>query len=199
VQTLATSSFDEALGLPSDEAVRISLRTQQILAYETGVARTADPLGGSYFVESLTDRFEAQAWAYLRTIDEQGGALSALESGWLHKEVEEAAYRHQKAVESGERVVVGVNRFGVDAPAHISATSVATAETEREQITRLAEVKRTRDSERVNTALEHLDKVAQRSENTIPALLESVRAYATVGEICDVLAKTWGRFGEHHR
>jgi methylmalonyl-CoA mutase N-terminal domain/subunit len=199
VQTLATSSFDEALGLPSDDAVRISLRTQQILAYETGVARTADPLGGSYFVESLTDSFEAEAWAYLGRIEEQGGALRALESGWLHREVEERAYRHQKAVDSGERVVVGVNRFGEDAPTHIGVTSAASAQTEHEQVQRLAEVKQARDSARVDAALGQLDKVAIAGENTIPALLEAIRAYTTIGEICDVLAKTWGRFGDHDR
>lgn len=199
VQTLATSSYDEALGLPSDEAVRIALRTQQILAYETGVARTADPLGGSYFVESLTDRFEAEAWAYLKRIEVQGGALKALESGWLRTEVEERAYRHQQAVESGERVVVGVNRFGVDAPAHIVATSAANAQTEREQIARLAKVKRDRDPKRVAEALGQLDNAAKAGSNTIPTLLEAVRAYATVGEICDVLAKNWGRFRDDHR
>jgi methylmalonyl-CoA mutase N-terminal domain/subunit len=199
VQTLATSSYDEALGLPSDEAVRISLRTQQILAYETGVARTADPLGGSYFVESLTDRFEAEAWAYLERIEAQGGALGALESGWLHAEVEERAYRHQQAVESGERVVVGLNRFGVDAPAHIAATTAANAQTENEQIARLAKVKQDRDSTRVAEALGQLDKAAQAGSNTIPTLLEAVRSYATVGEICNVLAKNWGRFHDDRR
>jgi methylmalonyl-CoA mutase N-terminal domain/subunit len=198
VQTLATSSFDEALGLPSDEAVRISLRTQQILAYETGVARTADPLGGSYFVESLTDEFESEAWAYLALIEEQGGALAALESGWLRAEVEEQAYRHQRAVDSGDRVVVGVNRFEVDAPPLSVRPPTANDQTEKEQIQRLADIKRTRNSERVSTALKQLDKVADAGQNTIPALLEAVRSYATIGEICDVLANIWGRFDDHH-
>jgi methylmalonyl-CoA mutase, N-terminal domain len=199
VQTLATSSYDEALGLPSAEAVRVSLRTQQILAYETGVPRTADPLGGSYFVENLTERFEAAAWEYLGRIEAQGGALQALESGWLHAELDEQAYRSQRSVEDGERVVVGVNRFGVDAPSHITAPATATNQTELEQIQRLAKVKQERNSDRVRDALEQLDKTANAGENTIPSLLEAVRAYATIGEICDVLAKTWGRYGDQHR
>jgi methylmalonyl-CoA mutase N-terminal domain/subunit len=199
VQTLATSSFDEALGLPSDDAVRISLRTQQILAFETGVARTADPLGGSYFVERLTDDFETEAWAYLARIEEQGGALRALESGWLHSELDEQAYLHQRAVDSGERVVVGVNRFKVDAPTHIARAPVATAETEIDQIRRLTEVRRTRNAERVHAALDQLDTRAAEGGNTIPALLEAVRAYATIGEICDVLARRWGRYDDQHR
>jgi methylmalonyl-CoA mutase N-terminal domain/subunit len=199
VQTLATSSFDEALGLPSDDAVRISLRTQQILAFETGVARTADPLGGSYFIERLTDDFETEAWAYLARIEEQGGALRALESGWLRSEVDEQAYLHQRAVDSGERVVVGVNRFKVDAPPHSSRAPVATPQTETDQIRRLTEVRRTRNSERVRSALEQLDKCAAAGGNTIPALLEAVRAYSTIGEICDVLARRWGRYDDQHR
>lgn len=199
VQTLATSSYDEALGLPSSEAVRISLRTQQILAYETGVARTADPLGGSYFVENLTDRFEAAAWDYLAKIDAQGGALQALESGWLHAELDDEAFRSQRSVDAGERVVVGVNRFSVDAPERVAATVTATNQTERDQIERLAKVKQCRDSDRVRVSLESLDKAAKAGENTIPALLEAVRAYASVGEICDVLAQTWGRYRDQHR
>jgi methylmalonyl-CoA mutase N-terminal domain/subunit len=199
VQTLATSSYDEALGLPSAEAVRVSLRTQQILAYETGAARTADPLGGSYFVESLTERFEAETWEYLNRIERQGGALQALESGWLHGELDEQAYRYQRSVEDGDRVVVGVNRFGVDAPSHITAPATATNQTEREQIERLAKVRQDRDSDRVHQTLEDLDKATNAGENTIPSLLEAVRAYATIGEICEVLAKTWGRYGDQHR
>jgi methylmalonyl-CoA mutase, N-terminal domain len=199
VQTLATSSYDEALGLPSAEAVRVSLRTQQILAYETGAARTADPLGGSYFVENLTERFEAATWEYLGRIDAQGGALRALESGWLHGELDEQAYRYQRSLEDGDRVVVGVNRFGVDAPSHITAPATATNQTEREQIERLAKMRQDRDSDRVHQALEDLDKATNAGENTIPPLLEAVRAYATIGEICDVLAKTWGRYGDQRR
>jgi methylmalonyl-CoA mutase N-terminal domain/subunit len=198
VQTLATTSYDEALGLPSVDAVRIALRTQQILAFETGVARTADPLGGSYFVENLTDEFEEATWAYLARIEAEGGALCALESGWLHAELEAEAYRHQLAVDSGDRVVVGVNRFAVDTPAFETHLPTANLQTETEQVQRLHEVKRARSSERVHSALEQLDKVADSGGNTIPALLDAIRAYATIGEICDVLARRWGRFNDHY-
>ncbi|HEV3329122.1 MAG TPA: methylmalonyl-CoA mutase family protein [Acidimicrobiales bacterium] len=199
VQTLATSSFDEALGLPSEDAVRIALRTQQILAYETGVARSADPLGGSYLVERLTDEFEAAVWDYMGKIEAEGGALGALESGWLHSELDAQAYRHQVAVDRGERVVVGVNRFQVDTPRYETHASKATATTEREQIHRLAAVKAARNGDEVHRALATLEKAAVAGDNTIPALLDAVRAYATIGEICDVLARHWGRFNEHHR
>ncbi|HVX23270.1 MAG TPA: methylmalonyl-CoA mutase family protein [Acidimicrobiales bacterium] len=194
VQTLATSSFDEALGLPSDEAVRISLRTQQILAYETGVARTPDPLGGSYLVERLTDQFEEAAWAYLGRIDAQGGALRALESGWLAAEVDEEAYRQQRAIDDGRRTVVGVNRFQSDAPSAAPSPPSVGTEGERDQLERLAAVRRRRDGARVDRTLAALGDAAAAGENTIPTLVDAVRAYATVGEICDVLAKHWGRY-----
>jgi len=199
VQTLATSSYDEALGLPSSEAVRIALRTQQILAFETGVARTADPLGGSYFVESLTDEFESAAWAYLARIKEEGGALCALESGWLHRELEIQAYRHQCAVDSGEHVVIGLNKFQVESPSSTTHAPTANAATEHEQIARLDAVKRSRSAEQVRQTLATLDDAAVDRANTIPALLDAVRAYATVGEICDVLAGRWGRARDHNR
>ena len=192
VQTLATSSFDEALGLPSNEAVRISLRTQQILAYETGVTRTADPLGGSYLVENMTDRFEEATWAYLSLIDAQGGALRALESGWLHSELEEQAYQHESAVGTGERVVVGVNRFSDESAAALKGVATADAKSESEQVERLARVKRSRDDARVQASLKQLRHVAQAGENTVPPLLDAVRAYATVGEMCSVLRGVWG-------
>jgi methylmalonyl-CoA mutase N-terminal domain/subunit len=199
VQTLATSSFDEALGLPSEQAVRISLRTQQILAYETGVARTADPLGGSYLVESLTDRFEEATWAYLARIEAEGGALKALESGWLHAEVEAEAYRQQRSVDDGDRVVVGVNRFAdAEAPKVVGGSTTDPA-AEQEQLDRLAGVKRRRDGERVAATLARLRSAAAAGENTIPTLLDAVRAYATIGEICDVLTSVWGRYRDHDR
>jgi methylmalonyl-CoA mutase N-terminal domain/subunit len=199
VQTLATSSFDEALGLPSEEAVKISLRTQQILAYESGVARTADPLGGSYFIEDLTDRFERATWEYLDLIAAQGGALAALEAGWLHAEIEESAYRFQRAVDTNERVVVGVNRFVTDTPAVVVGSPTTTAEAENDQLARLAEVKQRRNDDEVHRALARLQQAAEGKQNTIPSLLEAVRAYATVGEICDVLANVWGRYRDHTR
>jgi methylmalonyl-CoA mutase N-terminal domain/subunit len=193
VQTLATSSYDEALGLPSEEAVRVALRTQQILAYESGAARTADPLGGSYFVESLTDRIEAAVHEYMARIEEQGGALAAIESGWIRAELDEAAYAHQCEIETGARAVVGVNRFAEDGRRQLAPVPAVPEEEETNQIERVRAVRQTRDSSRVDKALVELQRVAEAGENTVEAVLESVRAYATVGEICDVLAKVWGR------
>jgi methylmalonyl-CoA mutase, N-terminal domain len=199
VQTLATSSYDEAHGLPSEEAVRISLRTQQILAFETGVARTADPMGGSYFVERLTDEIEEATWAYMDLIEKKGGALEALESGWLHAEVDEQAYRHQRAVDAGERAVVGVNRFVDNKPFRAAGVATANSAAEEDQLQRLAMAKRNRDPQRVSEALAQLEGVAKAGENSIPALLKAVKAYATIGEMCDVLTSVWGRFSELNR
>lgn len=199
VQTLATSSFDEALGLPSDQAVRISLRTQQILAYETGVTRTVDPLGGSYLVERLTDEIEGAILAYLGEIEKQGGALRCLESGWLHAQVEDEAYRTQREVDGGDRVVVGLNRFteAVDGPSPAPATAALGAEAD--QLRRLGEVRASRDPGRVKEALVGLGQVAREGGNTIPALIDAVRAYASIGEICQVLGEEWGWHDDHNR
>jgi methylmalonyl-CoA mutase N-terminal domain/subunit len=199
VQTLATSSFDEALGLPSDQAVRVSLRTQQILAFETGVVHTADPLGGSYLVENLTDRFEQEAWDYLSRIEGQGGALAALESGWLHAEVDEQAYRLQRLIDTGERAVVGMNRFVDDTAPTLAGAATAGSVGESDQLARLKEVKRRRDDVEVQAALDRLRQAAETGENSIPALLQAVRAYATVGEMCGVLTSIWGRYDDHNR
>jgi methylmalonyl-CoA mutase N-terminal domain/subunit len=199
VQTLATSSFDEALGLPSDDAVRVSLRTQQILAYETGVVRTADPLGGSYFVESLTNGLEQAVWSYLEEIERQGGALAALEAGWLHRQIEDEAYDYHKSVEEGRRVVVGVNRFADGSSSTTAVRPARTdASTEREQVARLAAVKAQRDPAAVAAGLEAVRAAAANGVNTIPGLIQAVRAYATVGEICDVLTTIWGRHDDQH-
>jgi methylmalonyl-CoA mutase N-terminal domain/subunit len=199
VQTLATSSFDEALGLPSDDAVRVSLRTQQILAYETGVIRTADPLGGSYFVEALTDEVETAVWRYLEQVERQGGALAALESGWLHREIEDEAYRYHRSVQDGTRTVVGVNRFvDANAPAFDAPRTRSDDATERDQLARLAAVKARRDPAAVASGLEAVRAAATAGTNTIPALVQAVRAYATVGEICDVLTAIWGRHDDQH-
>jgi methylmalonyl-CoA mutase N-terminal domain/subunit len=194
-QTLATSSFDEALGVPSDEASQVALRIQQILAYETGVTRTADPLGGSYYLEALTDRVEAEVWAYLQRIDDQGGALAAVESGWLQAELADEAYRQQMDLEGGSRQVVGVNTSGAATPEKTRfSTPTASADTEREQRERLAALKQERDGRAVEKSLEALRGAASRGENTVPPILDAVRAYATVGEICGVLTDLWGRY-----
>jgi methylmalonyl-CoA mutase N-terminal domain/subunit len=192
VQTLATSAYDEALQLPSDEAVRVSLRTQQILAYETGVARTADPLAGSYLVEDLTDRLEAAIEAELSRISQLGGALVALNSGWIAAELEEEAYRQQRAIESGERVVVGVNRFQVEEQPELRHVQRTDPALEHDAVQRLADVRATRDGDAVDRALDDLRQAAASDRNTVDPILEAVRAEATVGEICSALKSVWG-------
>ncbi|MFI5259965.1 MAG: methylmalonyl-CoA mutase family protein, partial [Candidatus Limnocylindrales bacterium] len=192
IQTLSTTSYDEAMQLPSDEAVRVALRTQQILAYETGVARCVDPLAGSYLVEDLTKRMATAIVDKLREVEEQGGALRALENGWIATEIGDEAYRQQRAIESGERIVVGVNRFHTDAPTHVKARLSADSAVERAQVERLQQVRAARDGERVRSTLAALRAAAQGSENTVPAVLDSIRARATVGEVMGTLREVWG-------
>jgi methylmalonyl-CoA mutase, N-terminal domain len=195
VQTLATSAYDEAVQLPADEAVRISLRTQQILAYETGVARTADPLAGSYLVEELTNRLEAAILTKLAEIEEQGGALEALKRGWIARELEDEAYRQQKAIESGERTVVAVNRFQLDDDGgglrHKHRIDPAL---ERDAVERLRVLRERRDGLRVDAALERLRAAAEAETNSVEPILEAVRAEATVGEIFATLKSVWGTY-----
>lgn len=196
-QTLATSSYDEALGLPSDAAARLALRTQQIIGHETGVANTADPLGGSWFVEALTDELEARIGDYLQEIDDHGGAIGALQNGWLAAQLEESAYRRQRDIEDGTRTVVGVNRFAEDrdpSPTGWTAPD-ADEDVEARQVERLREVRGRRDDSRVDGALAGLREAARGGRNTIPPLLEAVRAYCSVGEICSTLEEVWGRHG----
>ncbi|GBD11841.1 Methylmalonyl-CoA mutase [bacterium HR23] len=190
-QSLHVNSYDEALALPTEEAVRISLRTQQILAYESGVADVADPLGGSYYVEWLTTRLEQEAQHYLDKIEEMGGALQALEKGYQQKEIHESAYRFQQAVEEGRAVIVGVNRFTVEEPPPKDILRIR-PEAVRRQIERLQEVRRKRDNARVQRLLARLEEVARSEENTVPAILECVEAYCTLGEICDVFRRVFG-------
>ncbi|MBK7949707.1 MAG: methylmalonyl-CoA mutase [Deltaproteobacteria bacterium] len=193
VQTLATSSYDEALGLPSDEAVRTSLRTQQILAFETGVTRTADPLGGAFYVEYLTDRIEESILAYMKRVEEQGGGLAAIESGWVRREIEEEAYRKQRRIEEGQQAVVGVNRFAESGEARYAAMPAVGADTEAEQLERLARVRAERDAARVVGTLAEVRRAASEGRNTVPSILDAIRAYASVGEITNELASVWGR------
>jgi methylmalonyl-CoA mutase N-terminal domain/subunit len=193
-QTLATSSFDEALGLPSTEAVHLALRTQQILAHETGVRRSTDPLGGSYYVEELTDELERRISDYMAKVSELGGALAALESGWLNRDLTESAYRMQLEIDNGVRPVVGVN-FAVDAnrePSKVRAFRVGAAG-EGEQVARLAAARAGRDEAAAASALERLRAAARTSENTVPFVIDAVRQICTVGEICAVLSEAWGR------
>jgi methylmalonyl-CoA mutase, N-terminal domain len=193
VQTLATSSWDEALRLPSEDAARLGLRTQQVLAYETGVCAVADPLGGAYAIERLTDDLEAAVKAEMARIDAQGGALAALESGWLRREIDEQAYATQLRIERGELPVVGVNTFVHEGGADFDGDGAGADDFEAEQRERLARVKAERDSARVERRLEDVALAARTGTNTVPAVVEAVHAEATVGEICDALASVWGR------
>ena len=191
-QSLHVNSKDEALALPTEESVQLSLRTQQILAHESGVTDTVDPLAGSYYVESLTDRLEEEAFRHIERIDELGGAVAALEDGYQIREIHESAYRHQREVEREERVVVGVNRYQASTPPIAKVQSIEPEQTQS-QLRRLARVHSERDGSKVEASLARLEEVARGSENTVPAILECVEAYATVGEIADVFR---GVFGE---
>lgn len=191
-QSLHTNSRDEAYATPSEEAVTIALRTQQVLAYESGVADSVDPLAGSYLVESLTNNLEAEAREYIERIDSLGGALTAIEQGFPQREIQESSYRYQKGIEGGNKVVVGVNKFVSPYPKPTGLLRLD-SEVAKKQMGRLAQVKRERDNTAVGVALEWLEEVARGTENTMPAVLECVAAYATIGEVCDVLR---GVFGE---
>ncbi len=191
VQTVATSSFDEALGLPTEEAVTVALRTQQVVAEESGVTNTIDALGGSYAIESLTDRIEEEVMKELERIEQLGGAVACIEQGIFQKELAETAYRYQKNVESGKEVLVGVNKYKVEEDLDIPVFEV-NEESEKRQIERLKELKARRNEERVKETLQLIKEAEEKRENVIPAMIEAVKAYATVGEISDVLRDIYG-------
>ena len=193
-QSLHTNSLDEAYALPSEHAVTIALRTQQVLAYESGVANTPDPLGGSYFVEKLTDESEAAANRYIRKIDEMGGMIPAIEAGFPQSEIAAASYQYQKEVEAEERVVVGVNRFQSDDQPIDLLQIDETAGAHQEK--KLAALRQRRDSGAVQKSLDALRRTAEGTGNTMPYILDAVRAYATLGEICDALRGVFGSYQE---
>lgn len=192
-QSLHTNSMDEALALPSEKAVRVALRTQQVIAHESGVADSVDPLGGSYLIEYLTDQIESRAEEYIRKIDEMGGALRAIENGYMQAEIQEAAYSYQKAVENEEQIVVGVNAFhSRDAP-DIERLKVDPA-IEEAQRQRLVELRANRQKEKVNELLTYLENAARGAENLVPVFIECVENNITLGEICNVLRGVWGEY-----
>jgi len=193
LQSMAVSSFDEALCLPTEEAALVSLRTQQLIAYESGAADVVDPLAGSYYVESLTDEIERRAQEYIHKIDEMGGVISAIERGYIQQEIQNKAYEIQKKVESGEIKVVGVNCFQTEESTRIKI-SRADPNLEKEQIARLERIRSQRDSKSVERALEQLKRAAQGDDNLMPPILEAVRSYATLGEICGVLREVFGEY-----
>ncbi len=193
-QSLHTNSLDEALALPTEEAVTIALRTQQIIAHESGVANTADPLGGSYFVEKLTNDIEADALEYFRKIDALGGMVAAIEKGFPQREIQEAAFQFQKAVERKEKIIVGVNEYVMEEQPHpILYIDEKVAE---EQTARVIALKATRDNEGVRSALAGLQETARGTGNIMLPILEASRAYATLGEMCDALRQVWGEYEE---
>lgn len=193
VQTIATSSYDEALSIPTEESVTVALRTQQILAYESGVTETVDPIGGSYYVEYLTDKIEKEVFAYVEKIDKMGDAITAIEQGFYQKELADSAYRYQKSIDDGERVIVGVNRFTDSHSAKVPLFKV-NDEIAQRQIHKLNELKARRNNEEVRRALEALKESARKEENLADAMIEAVSAYTTIGEICDSLRSVYGKY-----
>jgi methylmalonyl-CoA mutase N-terminal domain/subunit len=192
-QSLHTNSFDEALALPSEHAARIALRTQQILAHEAGGTDTADPLGGSYFVEALTAELEVRAQELMERVDELGGAVAAIEQGFVQAEIEASAFRHQSAVEAGDTVVVGVNRFVEDEAERVELLQVD-PESERRQRARTERVRAERDAAAAEAAVADVRRVAETDENLLPPLREALRARCTVGELCGALRELWGTY-----
>jgi methylmalonyl-CoA mutase N-terminal domain/subunit len=194
-QSLHTNAMDEALALPTEAAARLAVRTQQVMAHESGVADTVDPLAGSYAIEQLTDEIEGGAAAYLQKIDVMGGMLRAIETGYVQREIQEAAYRYQRAIETHEEVVVGVNRFQIEEERQV-ATLQIDPDLERAQVERVRAVRDRRDSASVETALGKLEEAARLTENLMPRILECVEAFATVGEISNRLRRIWGEYRE---
>jgi len=192
-QSLAVCSYDEAMALPTEESVRLSLRTQQIIAHESGITDTVDPLGGSYYVENLTDAIERRASEYIAKIDQVGGAVKAIEKGYIQQEIQESSFRYQKEIESGKKVLVGVNKFQIKEPS-LKGLLKVDPRVREVQIKRLAELRASRDRKRVEASLKELKKMAQADGNLMAPVLDCVRAYCTLGEICDVLR---GVFGEY--
>ena len=194
-QSLHTNSFDEALALPSEEAVRIALRTQQIIAHESGVANTVDPLGGSYYMEALTVEMEEEALGYIDRIEKMGGVIPAIEKGYFQREIANSAYKYQREIDNKERTIVGVNEYTSEEKQLIPLLRIS-LDVEKTQLERLNVLKNSRDSKRVQRALDRLRNSADADENLMPIMLEAVKAYATLGEICGVLREVYGEYQE---
>jgi methylmalonyl-CoA mutase N-terminal domain/subunit len=192
-QSLHTNAFDEALALPTEHSAKLALRTQQLLAAEAGALDTADPLGGSYFIEALTDELEARAWELIAQVDDRGGAVDAIEQGFVQEEIEQAAFAWQRAVENGERVIVGVNRFQEDSEPRVELHKID-PDGERRQIERTARVRAERDADDAARALQAVRDAAAGKGNLLPHLREALRVYCTVGEICEALREEWGMY-----
>ena len=194
VQSMFTAAWDEPFALPTEASTTLALRTQQVIAYETGVPMVTDPLGGSYYVEEMTDRMEAQLVEIMADLERYGGMVKAIEDGYVQRLISEQAYRHQRDLESGERVVVGVNRFASDEPPPEVAGYEMDAGDRSRQLERLASVRRERESREVSRLLREVGAAARGEANLMPVLVEAVQAYCTLGEISDVLREAWGEF-----
>ena len=194
-QSLHTDSLDETLALPSEEAVMIALRTQQIIAEESGVTNTIDPLGGSYYIEALTNEMEKGAHEYFKKLDDLGGMVSAIEKGFPQNEIREASYTYQKEIDNNERIIVGVNKFMTKEEQPIETLKIE-PEIEKKQVKKLQAFKKNRDNNRLNNALEDLKKVAESGKSVMPTIIEAVKLYATVGEICNTLKEVFGEYKE---
>jgi methylmalonyl-CoA mutase N-terminal domain/subunit len=195
-QSLHTNSFDEALCLPSEEAVTVALRTQQILANESGVVNTVDPLGGSYYVEALTDEMERKAIDYIQKIDDMGGAIVAIEKGFFQKEIADSAYRYQKETDEKKRTIVGVNDYNTKEEKCPIELLRIDPKVEQKQVANLQKLKRERSNKKVKETLEKLHHATQKDENLMPTIIEAVKSYATIGEITEVLRQVYGEYKE---
>jgi len=195
-QSLHTNSRDEALSLPTEDSVRTALRTQQIIAHESGVTDTVDPLAGSYFIEQLTDRIEREAVELIDKIEKAGGVVAAIEDGFIQRQIENAAYEYQKEIESGERMIVGVNSFQITEESRPPTLRVD-PEVETMQVAALSQLKKTRNHDKVQNSLKELDQAARTDANLFAYVLAAVKEYATLGEICDVLRQVFGEYKQH--
>ena len=194
-QNLFLSSMDEPFQTPSEEAARVAIRTQQILAHELGVSDTVDPLGGSYYVESLTNQIEEKVWDYLNKIESMGGALAAIEKGFYQSEISSAAYQLQKEIEQKERIVVGVNEYRIEEQINIQPLK-HDPKAEKKVVLSLKSFKKERDNFGIQKALEDIKRTAEKNENLVPPIFNAVKQYATVGEICNVLREVYGEYVE---
>jgi methylmalonyl-CoA mutase N-terminal domain/subunit len=192
-QSLHTNSMDEAWALPSEKAVRVALRTQQIVAHESGVVNSIDPCAGSYLIESMTNKIEEQAMEYIEKIDHMGGMLDAIEKGFPQREIHDSAYRYQKDIESNNRIVVGVNKYQIEEKPSMDILRIDSS-VEQHQLEKLRKLKAERDNQKVERSLTELKRVASSDENLMPAILEAVKQYATLGEICDVFRDVFGTY-----
>ena len=195
-QSLHTNSRDEALALPTEDSVRIALRTQQIVAYESGVTKTIDPLAGSYYIESLTDKIEKEAFEYIDKIEKMGGMVAAIERGFVQKEVQDSAYKYQMEIEKGDRVIVGVNKFQIEEPP-VKGLLRVDMTIQQKQVEKLKRIKESRDNIRVKSILSELEKKAEGNSNLMPIILEAVKSYASIGEITNTLRKVFGEYKEN--